>query len=135
MPKAKNDQKETQKTVETPVETPTSRSTYQRLSDVSLRTSATALSIIFAYTFAVGKTAESGFKFFIVIIGLILFISILCSIACLIGEKDGEIRYIKVFSIISTALMVIAIGFTFLLLVSVLYSTTPNLLTICLSSF
>lgn len=98
------------------------QSIYQRLADVSLRTSATTLTILFAYTFAVGIDAPTGFKYFILGVGLILLFSIFCAVACLFGISENEIRYIKWFAIISTILMVIAMLLAFLLLVMVLFT-------------
>jgi hypothetical protein len=101
---------------------PKEQSTYHRLADVSLRTSATALTILFAYAFAIGKDAQIGFKYYIIGVGVILLFSVFCAVASLFGKKEGEIRYIKWLSIIATILMIIALGFAFLLLVIVLFS-------------
>jgi hypothetical protein len=96
--------------------------TYQRLADISLRTSATALAIIFAYTFAVSDTASMGFRYFIVGVAITLLFSIICGVGCLFGQEEGELRFIKTFSFFSTILMLLGMIFAFLLLVIVLFS-------------
>lgn len=95
---------------------------YQRLADVALRTSATTLTILFAFTFAYARTVEMGYKIFIVGIGLILILSILFAIMCLYGIDTTEIRFIRLTSYISTFLMVSGMILAFLLLVVALFS-------------
>lgn len=94
---------------------------YQRLADVSLRTSATTLTILFAYTFAVGLNASLEFKYLIIGVGLTLLFSIVTGVFCLIGRKTGELTYVKIFAITSSVLMMIAMGFAFSLLVVALF--------------
>ena len=94
---------------------------YQRLADVSLRTSATVLAILFAYTFAVGTSASLEFKTFLIGVGLVLLISVVSGVFCLIGRKTGELKYMRLFAILSSALMIIAMFFAFVLLVVALF--------------
>jgi cation transport ATPase len=94
---------------------------YQRLADVSLRTSATALTILFAYTFAVGSSASLEFKTFLTGVGLALLFSIILAVFCLFGAERGELRYIRGFAIASSVLMMIAMVFAFILLVVALF--------------
>jgi hypothetical protein len=98
--------------------------TYQRLADVSLRTSATILTILFAYAFAVRATLAPDFKWFIIGVGLLLLFSILSAVSCLFGISKGELRYIRFYGMISAVLMVSATILTFLLLVAALFSTS-----------
>lgn len=93
----------------------------QRLADVSLRTSATALTILFAYTFAVGSNASLEFKSFIVGTGLALLFSIIFGVLCLIGRKVGELTYVRICAAASTVLMLIAMVFAFILLIVALF--------------
>jgi hypothetical protein len=93
--------------------------TYHRLADVSLRTSATVLAILFAYTFAIGANSSMEFKSVIVGIGLVLLFSIVFSIICLFVRS--EIGIIRGLAITSTALMVFGIGLMFILLVYALF--------------
>jgi hypothetical protein len=97
------------------------QNTYQRLADVSLRTSATALTILFAYAFAVGANTTTEFKYFIVGVGLLLLFSVISAVVSLFGVSEKELRYIKGFGIASTVLMMAAIGLAFILLVSALF--------------
>jgi hypothetical protein len=94
---------------------------YQRLADVSLRTSATTLTILFAYTFAVGLNASLEFKYLIIGVGLTLLFSIVFGVFCLIGRRTGELTYIRICATVSTVLMLIAMGFAFTLLVVALF--------------
>ena len=94
---------------------------YQRLADVSLRTSATTLTIIFAYTFATEGAMSITLKWFITGVSVALFISIIFGIASLYGVSKGELRYISLLSKISVILMVGAMFFALMLLVSVLW--------------
>lgn len=98
-----------------------SQDIFQRLADVSLRTSATALTILFAYTFAVGTNASMEFKSLIIGVGLLLLFSIIFAVASLFGRDIQEIRYIRGFAITSTILMMIAMGLAFILLVVALF--------------
>ena len=94
---------------------------YQRLAEVSLRTSATTLTILFAYAFATKGIMSLMLKWFITGVSVGLFLSILFGIASLYGVSKGEIRYIKLFAIISVFLMVGALFFALMLLISVLW--------------
>lgn len=97
---------------------------YHRLADVSLRTSATILTIIFAYTFAVGQL-PSSIKFFIIGISVVMLFSIAFSAIALYGLRQ-DIRLVKGLTIISTVLMIGAIALMVLLLAWIL-GTMPSL--------
>jgi len=96
--------------------------TCQRLADVSLRTSATTLTILFAFTFAYATKIAMGYKIFIVGVGLALLASIFLAIMCLYGIDASESRFIKLTAYLSTALMGLAMIFAFLLLVVALFA-------------
>jgi len=104
------------------VEDAKAQKTYQRLADISLRTSATVLAIIFAYTLTVTGTASFGFRYFILGVGITLLFSIICGVACLFGQDEGELRFIKIFAFFSTILMLLGMIFAFFLLAIVLFS-------------
>ena len=93
---------------------------YHRLADVALKTCATILAIIFAYTFSIGKMPE-GFFLLVSGLGLLILISILCSIISLILFKKEQLSIIKWLGIISVVLMFIAIFFMLVLLAAALY--------------
>jgi uncharacterized membrane protein len=92
---------------------------YHHVADVSLRTSATMLTIIFAYTFAAGVSSSMEFKTMIVIIGLILFCCIITSIFCLFVKT--EVGLIQGLGIASACLMLAGIVGVLALLVVALF--------------
>lgn len=94
---------------------------FQRLADVSLRTSATTLTIIFAYTFATEGAMSITLKWFVTGVSVTLFLSIISGIFSLYGMRGGELRYIRLLSIVSVTLMAVAMFFALMLLVSVLW--------------
>jgi hypothetical protein len=96
--------------------------TYQRLADVSLRTSATTLTILFAYAFATSTNTTLGqFKYFVLGVGFLLFCSVICALVSLFGVSEKESRFIKGFGIASVILMSLGLGFAFILLASALF--------------
>jgi len=95
--------------------------TFQRLADVSLRTSATTLTIIFAYTFATEGVMSNTLKMFVSGVSVGLFFSIVLATFSLAGMSKGEIRYVKMLSVISIIIMVISLFFALMLLVSILW--------------
>jgi uncharacterized membrane protein len=103
------------------VEEGKAQNTYQRLADVSLRTCATALTILFAYAFAIGSKAPTDVKYYILGIGLVLLFSVITSLVSLFGVSEKEMRYIKYFAIVSTLLMVVGMIAAFILLVMALF--------------
>ena len=94
---------------------------FQRIANVSLRTSATTLTIIFAYTFATEGEMPTIMKWFVTGVSVALFCSIIFGIASLYGVSGGELRYIKLTTIVSAVLLIGSMFFALMLLVSVLW--------------
>lgn len=91
---------------------------YQRLADISLRTLATVLAIIFAYVFSSGKIEIIG-KVFVIAVILIILLGVIFSCFALYGQAL-EVRIVKWSAIISNLLMIIAICLMFILLMWIL---------------
>jgi hypothetical protein len=95
---------------------------YQHLADISLRTLATILTIIFAYVFAsTGKIEPTG-KVFIVTVVFIIILGVIFSCIALYG-KLPEVRYVKLFSVVATFLMIVSICVMFVFLTWILFSS------------
>ena len=89
---------------------------FHRFADISLRTSATTLTILFAYTFASEGLMSASLKTVITFVAGSLLASIFSAIFCLMGLNPEELRFVRIFSLLSTVIMAIGLTVAFGLL-------------------
>ena len=94
---------------------------YHRLANVSLRTLATTLAIIFAYTIS-AEEMPSTITLFISILSWVIFVGIVFSIDSLYGESRDRIKRGAIFS---TWIMGGALASMICLLIWLLYQRSP----------